>query len=48
VLYFTRARRTRKEVFEVFSKAARTSCMIALIVVGAHIFSTFFALTQTT
>lgn len=48
VLYFTRARRTPREVFEVLSKAARTSCMIAIIIVGAHVFSTFFALTQTT
>lgn len=48
ILYFARERRTFRETFEVFAKAARTSCMIALIVLGAHVFSTFFALTQTT
>ena len=48
ILYFARARRTPAEVYEVFSKAARTSCMIALIVMSAHVFSTFFAMTQTT
>lgn len=48
ILYFKRERRTFKEAFAVFSKAVRTSCMIGLIILGAHIFSTFFALTQTT
>ena len=48
ILYFTRERRTAKEVYAVFSKAARTSCMIGLIILGAHVFATFFALTQTT
>ena len=48
ILYFVRARRTPSEIFEVFAKATRTSCMIAMIILGAHVFSTFFALTQTT
>jgi len=48
ILYFSRARRTRKEVFDVLAKAVRTSCMIGMIILGAHVFSTFFALTQTT
>ena len=48
ILYFARARRSWPEIYEVFSKAARTSCMIALIVMSAHVFSTFFAMTQTT
>lgn len=48
VLYFARARRTWSEVYEVFAKATRTSCMIGMIILGAHFFSTFFALTQTT
>ena len=45
VIYFLRGRRTRAEVFEVFAKAARTSCMLALIVLAAHVFSTVIALT---
>lgn len=48
ILYFWRARRTRAEVYAVLSRAARTSCMLGLIILGAHVFSTFFALTQTT
>jgi tripartite ATP-independent transporter DctM subunit len=48
VLYFARGRRTRAEVFDLFSRAARTSCMLAIIILGAYMFSTFFALTQTT
>ena len=47
-LYFLRARRTAGEVFAIVGRATRTSCMIAIILFGAHIFSTFFALTQTT
>ena len=48
ILYMTRARRTAAEVYEVFARSARTSCMLALILLGAHVFSTFFALTQAT
>lgn len=48
ILYFARGRRTRKEVWEVFARATRTACMLSLILLGAHIFTTFFALTQTT
>lgn len=48
ILYFTRARRSFAEVKAVVERAARTSCMIAVILLGAHLFSTFFALTQTT
>lgn len=47
-LYFMRARRTPGEVYGVFSRATRTACMLAMIILGAHVFSTFFALTQTT
>lgn len=47
-LYFLRGKRSRAEVFEVFAKSARTSCMIGMIILSAHVFSTFFALTQTT
>ncbi len=35
-------------LFEAIAKALRTTCMIILILIGAHMFSTFFALTQTT
>ncbi len=48
ILYFLRARRTPAEVYGVFARATRTSCMLAMILLGAHLFSTFFALTQTT
>lgn len=48
ILYFARARRSFAEVFDVVSRAARTSCMIGVIILGAHIFTTFFALSQTT
>jgi C4-dicarboxylate transporter DctM subunit len=48
VLYFWRARRTPAQVFEVVARAARTSCMLAMILFTAHLFSTFFTLTQTT
>lgn len=48
VHYFVRQRRSWPEVREVLTRAARTSCMLATIILGAHIFSTFFALTQTT
>lgn len=46
VLYFARGRRSKAEVWEVLARAARSSCMIGLIMLGAHVFSTFFALTQ--
>ncbi len=48
ILYFARARRTRAEVVDLFGRATRTSCMVAVILLGAHVFSTFFVLTQTT
>lgn len=47
-LYFLRQRRSRAEVFQVFAKATKTACMLSFILLGAHIFTTFFALTQTT
>ena len=50
ILYFIRRGRetTPRLVYEIFVRAARTSCMLAIIILGAHIFTTFFALTQTT
>jgi tripartite ATP-independent transporter DctM subunit len=48
MLYFLRARRTVSETWEIVARSTRTSCMVAIILFGAHIFSTFFALTQTT
>lgn len=36
------------EMTDLLRRAIRTSCMIGIILLGAHIFSTFFALTQTT
>lgn len=46
LIYFMRGRRTAAEVYDLFAKAARTSCMLALIVLSAHVFSTFVALTR--
>jgi tripartite ATP-independent transporter DctM subunit len=48
VLYFIGARRTRAEVVAIVARATRSSCMIAFIILGAQVFSTFFTLTQTT
>jgi tripartite ATP-independent transporter DctM subunit len=48
VLYFMRGRRKASEVFDIIARASRTSCMLAIIILGANIFSTFFTLTQTT
>lgn len=50
ILYFFRKGRTTTagEVYKIFSRATRTACMLAIIILGAHIFTTFFALTQTT
>jgi tripartite ATP-independent transporter DctM subunit len=48
ILYYLRVRPTLSELFSVVARATRTSCMLAMILLGAHIFSTFFALTQTT
>ncbi|MEP3330337.1 TRAP transporter large permease [Sedimentitalea sp.] len=50
VLYFLRKSRSTSlsQIYEIFSKATRTACMLGIIILGAHIFTTFFALTQTT
>lgn len=48
LLYFARAKRSFAEVFEVVERATRTACMLGIIILGAHVFTTFFALTQTT
>jgi len=48
ILYFKRGRRTLPEVYSVLARATRSACMIGLILIGAHVFTTFFALTQTT
>lgn len=48
VLYLSRKGWSSREVLDIFSRATRTACMLALIIVGAHIFTTFFALSQTT
>ena len=45
IIYFMRGRRTKAEVYALFAKAARTSCMLAMIVLAAHVFSTLIALT---
>ncbi|MFC4272746.1 TRAP transporter large permease subunit [Sneathiella chungangensis] len=48
IIYFTRGKRTPGEVYSLISRAVKTTCMLAIIMLGAHIFSVFFALTQTT
>jgi len=47
-LYFLRVKRVTSEVWGIVARATRTSCMLGIIILGAQIFSTFFALTQTT
>lgn len=47
-LYFWRGKRSTAEVIDIVSRSTKTSCMLGLIILGAHIFTTFFALTQTT
>ena len=50
ILYFMRRgwKAGTAEMGELVGRAARTSCMVAFIIVGAKLFSTFFALTQST
>lgn len=48
ILYYLRAKPTFSEFYSVVARATRTTCMIGIILLGAHIFSTFFVLTQTT
>ncbi|MDR5654860.1 TRAP transporter large permease [Ruixingdingia sedimenti] len=49
VLYFWRGgSRKAGDVYQIFARATRTACMLAIIILGAHVFTTFFALTQTT
>ena len=48
ILYFLRAKRTPADVYDVLERATRTACMLGIIILGAHVFSTFFALTQVT
>jgi C4-dicarboxylate transporter DctM subunit len=39
---------TVRKLLDALTRSARTSCMIVLIILGAHIFGYFFTLTQTT
>lgn len=39
---------TAANLFAALARSARTSCMIILIILGAHVFGYFFTLTQTT
>jgi C4-dicarboxylate transporter, DctM subunit len=49
ILYFSRTKRTGlSSLGDIIAKATRTSCMLAIILMGAQVFSTFIALTQTT
>lgn len=48
LLYVKRGKATRKGFLELTGRAARTSCMIAFIIIGAKLFATYFALTQVT
>jgi tripartite ATP-independent transporter DctM subunit len=47
ILYLWR-RRSTKDLFGILARATKTSCMLGIIILGAHVFTTFFALTQTT
>lgn len=46
LLYFLSGQATFIGFWDLVGRATRTSCMLALILFGAHLFSTFFALTQ--
>jgi C4-dicarboxylate transporter DctM subunit len=48
LLYYFYAKRTARDFFEIITRAMRTTCMLGVILLGAHIFAVFFALTQTT
>lgn len=48
ILYVLRGRRSMSDMVDVVFRAARTSCMLGTIMLGAQVFSIFFALTQTT
>lgn len=48
LLYLWKERPARSELYAVIARAIRTSCMLAFILMAAHIFSTFFTYTQTT
>jgi C4-dicarboxylate transporter, DctM subunit len=47
IIYGVRSRPSLRDVRKAVVRATMTSCMLVLIILGAHIFSTFFALTQT-
>ncbi len=48
MIYFVRSRPSFRQLLSAVSRATMTTCMLAAIILGAHVFSTFFALTQTT
>ena len=48
VIALAKRRMTSTEFFMALQKAARTSCMIGLMLLGSYLFSYFFALTRTT
>lgn len=48
IIYFLRSRPSMRDIAGAVSRATMTSCMLAIIILGANLFSTFFALTQTT
>lgn len=46
IIYYVRSRPSLRDIGKAVTRATITSCMIVVIILGAHIFSTFFALTQ--
>lgn len=49
ILYLWRSKTwDARAIYDIFARATRTSCMLALIIMAAHVFTTFFALSQTT
>lgn len=48
VICCVRARPSAADIAAAFWRAARSSCMIAFIILGAHLFGYYFTLTQTT
>jgi len=48
ILALFSGRLNRKTTMHALRRATRTSCMVGMILIGAHVFSYFFTMTQTT
>lgn len=48
ILYVSRVKPQLSDIVTVVVRSTKISCMLGIIILGAHIFTAFFALTQTT